>query len=448
MCGIHGRLHERFSSRIAALFICEIPHASLAFSLELSRNKKGMNFDHSPKVHALREKLLDFMDTHIYPNEERREDELRKNAERGRPYAPYPLLEELKSKARAQGLWNLFLPGTEHGAGLSNLEYAPLAEIMGRRYWCSEVFNCSAPDTGNMEVLALYGTAQQKDQWLKPLLEGKIRSAFAMTEPAVASSDATNIACSIHRRKNEYILNGRKWYISGAMNERCKLLIVMGKTSPDEPDRHKQQSMVLVAMDTPGVRIVRDMALLGVMDPPAGHPEIVFENVRVPVDNVILGEGRGFEVAQGRLGPGRIHHCMRVIGMAEDALEMMCRRLSTRVAFHKTLAEQGVWRERIAECRMLIEQARWMVLNAAHKMDTVGNKVAAKEIAMIKVVAPNNCVKVIDIAMQAFGAAGFSQDTRLTGYYAYARHLRTADGPDEVHRNAIAKQELRSMGTA
>jgi acyl-CoA dehydrogenase len=404
-----------------------------------------MHFEYSAKVMALREKLLDFMDAHIYPNEERREEELRHNAQKGRAYAPYPLLEELKKKARSQGLWNLFLPGTAHGAGLTNLEYAPLAEIMGRRYWCSEVFNCSAPDTGNMEVLALYGSAQQKKRWLEPLLAGEIRSAFAMTEPAVASSDATNIACSIERDGSDYVINGRKWYISGAMNERCQVLIVMGKTDPHLTDRHRQQSMIVVDIGTPGVRIVRDMSLLGVMDAPAGHPEIVFDNVRVPAENLLLGEGRGFEIAQGRLGPGRIHHCMRVIGMAEDALEMMCARLTSRVAFHKTLAEQGVWRERIAECRLLIEQARWMVLSAAYKMDKVGNKGAAKEIGMIKVVAPNNCVKVIDTAIQAFGAAGFSQDTRLTSHYAYARHLRTADGPDEVHRNAIAKQELAAM---
>ncbi|MCW7541389.1 acyl-CoA dehydrogenase family protein [Aquabacterium sp. A7-Y] len=401
-----------------------------------------MEFEYSPKVLALKAKLLAFMEEHIYPNEERREAELAENAKRGRAYAPYPLLEELKAKAREAGLWNLFLPETEYGAGLSNLEYAPLAEIMGRRYWCGEVFNCSAPDTGNMEVLARYGSPAQKQRWLEPLLEGKIRSAFAMTEPAVASSDATNIECSIRRDGDHYVINGRKWYITGASNERCELLIVMGKTAPDHPDRHRQQSMIIVPKDTPGVKIVRDMALLGVFDPPSGHPEIVFENVRVPVENLLLGEGRGFEIAQGRLGPGRIHHCMRVIGMAEAALEMMCQRLVSRVAFHKTLAEQGVWRERVAECRMLIDQARWMVLNAAYKMDTVGNKVAAKEIAMIKVIAPKNCCHVIDTAMQAFGAAGFSQDTMLTWYYAYARHLRTADGPDEVHRNAIAKQEL------
>jgi len=401
-----------------------------------------MEFEFSPKVVALREQLQRFMDEHIYPNEERREHELAANAKAGRPYATVPVVEDLKVKAKAQGLWNLFLPEKEHGSGLTNVEYAPLAEIMGRRYWSSEVFNCSAPDTGNMEVLARYGTKAQQERWLRPLLEGRIRSSFAMTEPDVASSDATNIECSIRRDGGDYVINGRKWYITGAMNERCELFIVMGKTDPDNADRHKQQSMILVPKNTPGVTVVRDMALLGVYDPPFGHPEVRFENVRVPAHNILLGEGRGFEIAQGRLGPGRIHHCMRAIGMAEAALEMMCRRLASRTAFRKLLADQGVWRERIAESRMLIEQSRWMVLNAAHKMDTVGNKVAAKEIAMIKVLTPNNCVKVVDWAMQAFGAMGLSQDTLLTHFYAYERHLRVADGPDEVHRNAIAKQEL------
>lgn len=401
-----------------------------------------MEFEHSPKVVELRSRLLAFMSDHIYPNEALREEQLAANAKADRPYAPLPIVDELKRKAREAGLWNLFLPEEGHGAGLTNVEYAPLAEIMGRRYWCSEVFNCSAPDTGNMEVLARYGTPDQMARWLRPLLNGECRSSFAMTEPDVASSDATNIECSIVRDGDDFVINGRKWYITGAVNERCKLLIVMGKTSPDNPDRHRQQSMILVPKDTPGVRIVRDMALLGVYDPPFGHPEIVFENVRVPAANILLGEGRGFEIAQGRLGPGRIHHCMRAIGMAEAALELMCQRLVSRVAFRKRLADQGVWRERIAESRMLIDQSRWMVLHAAHRMDTVGNKVAAKEIAMIKVLTPNNCVKVIDWAMQAFGAAGLSQDTLLTQFYAYQRHLRVADGPDEVHRNAIAKQEL------
>ena len=401
-----------------------------------------MDFEYTPKVEALRSRLLRFMDEHIYPNEKRREEELARNARDGRPYATLPLMEELKDKARAAGLWNLFLPDDEHGAGLTNLEYAPLCEIMGRRYWCAEAFNCSAPDTGNMEVLARYGTKAQQERWLAPLLRGEIRSSFAMTEPAVASSDATNIECSIRRDGDDYVIDGRKWYITGAMNERCEVFVLMGKTDPDNADRHRQQSMILVPKRTPGVTLVRDMALLGVFDPPFGHPEVLFENVRVPASNLLLGEGRGFEIAQGRLGPGRIHHCMRMIGMAEAALEMMCRRVVSRVAFHKPLSDQGVWRERIAQARMLIDQTRWMVLNTAWRMDTVGNKVAAKEIAMIKVIAPNNCVQVIDDAMQAFGAAGLSQDTLLTSFYAYARHLRVADGPDEVHRNAIAKHEL------
>ena len=417
-----------------------------------------MEFEFSPKVLALRQQLLAFMNEHVYPNDARHEAELAANAKAGRPYAELPMMAGLKAQAREQGLWNLFLPphpgGSNgaaeagdtgaggHGPGRSNVEYAPLAEIMGRRYWCSEIFNCSAPDTGNMEVLARYGTKAQQERWLTPLLAGQIRSAFAMTEPDVASSDATNIACSIRREGDEYVINGRKWYITGAMNERCEIFVLMGKTDPDHADRHRQQSMVLVPKNTPGVTIVRDMALLGVYDPPFGDPEIRFENVRVPVENILLGEGRGFEIAQGRLGPGRIHHCMRAIGMAEAALELMCQRLASRTAFHKLLADQGVWRERIAESRMLIEQSRWMVLNAAWRMDTVGNKVAAKEIAMIKVLTPNNCVKVIDWAMQAFGAMGLSQDTPLTWFYAYERHLRVADGPDEVHRNAIAKQEL------
>jgi len=401
-----------------------------------------MHFEHSPKVQDLQQRLLRFMDEHIYPNEERREREARASGAQTPSYGTLPLMEELKDKARAQGLWNLFLPESGHGPGLSNLEYAPLCEIMGRRYWSAEAFNCNAPDTGNMEVLARYGTPEQQERWLKPLLAGEIRSSFAMTEPAVASSDATNIECSIRREGDEYVINGRKWYITGAMNERCQIFILMGKTDPDNPNRHQQQSMILVPRDTPGVTVVRDMTLMGVYDPPFGHPEVLFDNVRVPASNILLGEGRGFEIAQGRLGPGRIHHCMRMIGMAESALEMMCQRVVSRVAFHKPLSDQGVWRERIARARMLIDQTRWMVLHTAWRMDTVGNKVAAKEIAMIKVLAPNNCIQVIDDAMQAFGAAGLSQDTLLTTFYAYARHLRVADGPDEVHRNAIAKQEL------
>ncbi|WP_292935548.1 acyl-CoA dehydrogenase family protein [Noviherbaspirillum sp.] len=401
-----------------------------------------MNLEYSPRVVSLHKRVKAFLDEHVFPQYSRREQEIAENARKGRPYAPYPVLEELKTKAKAEGLWNLFLPESELGAGLTNLEYAPIAEMMGKQYWASEVFNCSAPDTGNMEVLVRYGTEEQKRQWLTPLLNGEIRSAFAMTEPAVASSDATNIECSIRRDGDDYVINGRKWYITGAAAENCKVFVLMGKTDPHNPDRHRQQSMILVPKDTPGVTIVRDMALYGFMDPPAGHPEVLFENVRVPASNILLGEGRGFEIAQGRLGPGRIHHCMRVVGMAEAALELMCKRVVSRVAFHKPLSDQSVWRERIAKSRMLIEQTRLLVLNAAYKMDTVGNKVAAKEIAMIKVVAPNNCCKVIDWAIQAHGAGGFSQDYLLTSYYAYARHLRTADGPDEVHSNAIAKQEL------
>jgi len=397
-----------------------------------------MFYAQSQKVTELKHRLEAFMDRHVYPHEER----FYKEAEGLGPWQVYPVVEELKPKAREAGLWNLFLPESEHGAGLTNLEYAPLCEVMGRSHLAPEVFNCSAPDTGNMEVLARYGTPAQQERWLAPLLNGEIRSAFAMTEPAVASSDATNIECSIRRDGDEYVINGRKWYITGAMHERCEVFILMGKTDPDNADRHRQQSMILVPRNTPGITIVRDMALLGVMDPPFGHPEIAFDNVRVPASNILLGEGRGFEIAQGRLGPGRIHHCMRAIGMAEAALEMMCKRLASRTAFHKLLAEQGVWRERIAESRMLIDQSRWMVLNAAYRMDTVGNKIAAKEIAMIKVLTPNNCIKVVDWAMQAFGAMGLSQDTLLTWFYAYERHLRIADGPDEVHRNAIAKQEL------
>ncbi|WP_295379286.1 acyl-CoA dehydrogenase family protein [uncultured Pseudacidovorax sp.] len=405
-----------------------------------------MDFEHSPKVQDLRRRLLAFMDEHIYPNEKRHAQEAHAsfmNAERtGGPYTGLPLMEELKRKARAAGLWNLFLPEDEHGAGLTNLEYAPLCEIMGRRYWSAEAFNCSAPDTGNTEVIARYGNEAQKARWLQPLLDGEIRSSFAMTEPAVASSDATNIETRIRRDGDDYVIDGRKWYITGAMNERCKLFILMGKTDPDNPDRHRQQSMIIVPRDTPGITVVRDMALVNHYDAPFGHPEVIFDNVRVPASNLLLGEGRGFEIAQGRLGPGRIHHCMRMIGMAESALEMMCERAVSRVAFGRPLSDQGVWRERIARGRMLIDQTRWMVLHAAWRMDTVGNKVAAKEIAMIKVIAPNNCIQVIDDAMQAFGAMGLSQDTLLVNFWAYARHLRVADGPDEVHINAVAKQEL------
>jgi len=402
-----------------------------------------MDFEFSDRVKDLQNRLNDFMDEYIYPNERTYHEQVRENAAKGNPYAVVPIIEELKPKARAAGLWNLFLPDSEYGAGLTNLEYAPLAEIMGRVMWSSEVFNCAAPDTGNMEVLARYGSEEQKEKWLKPLLNGEIRSAFAMTEPAVASSDATNIQCEIRREGDEYVINGRKWFSSGACNERTKFFILMGKTDPDNPDRYRQQSMIIVPKDTPGVKIVRDMSVFGSYHAPKGHPEVLFDNVRVPASNIILGEGRGFEIAQGRLGPGRIHHCMRVIGQAERALELMCQRLASRVAFGKPLSEQGVWRERIAESRILIDQARFLVLHAAYKMDKVGNKEARKEIAMIKVAAPNMACKVIDWAIQAYGAAGYTDDFPLASMYVYARHLRTADGPDEVHRNSIAKLELR-----
>ena len=406
-----------------------------------------MDFDYSPKTKELQAKLLQFMDEHIYPAEADYTAELQANTAAGKRWSALNTIENLKPKAQAAGLWNLFLPVDSAaasgyaGAGLTNQEYAPLAEIMGRVPWASEVFNCSAPDTGNMETIARYGSEENKARWLKPLLEGKIRSAFAMTEPAVASSDATNIETRIERQGDEYVINGRKWWISGAADPRCAVFITMGKSDPEAP-KHSQQSMVLVPADAKGINIIRPLNVFGYDDAPHGHVEMTFENVRVPVSNILLGEGRGFEIAQGRLGPGRIHHCMRMIGMAESALEMMCERVVSRVAFGKPLADQGVWRERIARARMLIDQTRWMVLHAAWRMDTVGNKVAAKEIAMIKVIAPNNCIQVIDDAMQAFGAMGLSQDTHLVHFWAYARHLRMADGPDEVHRNAIAKHEL------
>src|SRR3989338_5814342 len=387
------------------------------------------------------------MDDHIYPNESAYKDELAANTAAGKRWSALNTIENLKPKAQAAGLWNLFLPvdsaaasGYE-GAGLTNQEYAPLAEIMGRVPWASEVFNCSAPDTGNMETIARYGSDENKARWLKPLLEGKIRSAFAMTEPDVASSDATNIETRIERQGDEYVINGRKWWISGAADPRCAVFITMGKTDPDAP-RHSQQSMVLVPADAKGITIVRPLNVLGYDDAPHGHVEMTFENVRVPVSNILLGEGRGFEIAQGRLGPGRIHHCMRLIGLAERALELMCKRALKRVAFHKPIADQGVTRERIAESRIMIDQARFLTLNAEWKMDTAGNKVAKQEIAMIKVAAPNMALQVIDWAMQVHGGAGVSDDFPLAAAYAQARTLRFADGPDEVHRNAIAKQEL------
>ena len=401
-----------------------------------------MDFDYSPKVRDLQKRLTAFMDEHIYPNEEVFDREVEANRAKGNPWVPTAIIEQLKDKARAAGLWNLFLPQSERGAGLSNLDYAPLCEIMGRSHIAPEAFNCNAPDTGNMETIERYGNDAQREEWLMPLLAGKIRSAFAMTEPGVASSDATNIASRIVRDGNHYVINGRKWWISGAPDPRCKILIFMGKTDPDNPDRHRQQSMVLVPMDTPGVTRVRPLSVFGYDHAPHGHGELDFKDVRVPVTSILLGEGRGFEIAQGRLGPGRIHHCMRLIGLAERALELMCRRALARVAFHKPVAEQGVTRERIAEARILIDPARLLTLNAAWKMDTAGNKLAKQEIAMIKVAAPNMALQVIDWAMQVHGGGGVSDDFPLAAAYAHARTLRFADGPDEVHRNAIARQEL------
>ena len=408
-----------------------------------------MDFAFSPRTQELQAKLQRFMDDHVYPAEARYAAEIEANTKAGKRWTPLQVIEELKVKARAQGLWNLFLPPSadgssreaEYGPGLSNQEYAPLAEIMGRVLWSSEVFNCSAPDTGNMETIVRYGTAEHKKRWAEPLLNGEIRSAFAMTEPAVASSDATNISASIRRDGDDYVINGRKWWISGAGDPRCAIYIFMGKTDPEAP-RHSQQSMVLVPANTPGVTVIRPLPVFGYDDAPHGHCEILFENVRVPASNILLGEGRGFEIAQGRLGPGRIHHCMRLIGLAERALELMCKRASSRVAFGRSIAEQGVTRERIAEARCMIEQARLLTLKSAWMMDVAGNKTAKAEIAMIKVVAPNMACRVIDWAMQAFGAMGMSEDAPLAYFYTVARTLRFADGPDEVHRNSIAKMEL------
>jgi len=400
-----------------------------------------MDFDYSPRSLELQARLKDFMAARVVPNEGRYAEEIAANTAAGKRWTPLALLEELKAEARAAGLWNLFLPDSERGAGLSNQDYAPLAEIMGRTPWASEVFNCSAPDTGNMEVLVRYGTPEQQARWLEPLLAGRIRSAFAMTEPAVASSDATNIASSIVRDGDSYVINGRKWWTSGAGDPRCAIYIFMGKTDPEAP-KHSQQSMILVPADTPGVKVLRPLNVLGYDDAPHGHMEIVFENVRVPASNLLLGEGRGFEIAQGRLGPGRIHHCMRLIGLAERALELMCRRALSRVAFGKTVAQQTVTQERIADARCSIDMARLLTLKAAWMMDVAGNKAAKAEIAMIKVVAPQMACRVIDWAMQVHGAMGMCDDVPLAYFYTLARTLRFADGPDEVHRNAIAKMEL------
>ncbi|MBE7368113.1 acyl-CoA dehydrogenase family protein [Ramlibacter pallidus] len=410
-----------------------------------------MDFDYSPKTQELQQRLQKFMDDHVYPNEKTYEQQLHANTQAGKRWSPLPIIEELKAKARAANLWNLFLPvdtaeaSGYKGAGLTNQEYAPLAEIMGRVQWSSEVFNCSAPDTGNMETIARYGSAEIKERWLKPLLNGEIRSAFAMTEPEVASSDATNISTRIERQGDSYVINGHKWWISGAADPRCKVFITMGKTDPEAP-RHSQQSMIVVPADTPGIRIVRPLNVFGYDDAPHGHVEMYFENVKVPASNILLGEGRGFEIAQGRLGPGRIHHCMRLIGLAERALELMCRRALSRTAFGKTVAQQTVTQERIAEARCKIDMARLLTLKAAWMMDMAGNKVARTEIAMIKVVAPNMACQVIDWAMQVHGGGGVSDDFPLAHAYAGARTLRFADGPDEVHRNAIAKWELGKYG--
>lgn len=397
-----------------------------------------MDFDYPAKVRDLMAAVSGFMDEHVYPNEAEYFAFVESADSR---WCVPPVIEDLKSRARAAGLWNLFLPESELGAGLSNLEYAPLAELMGRSPIAPEVFNCSAPDTGNMEVLVRYGSEAQKKRWLEPLLNGEIRSAFAMTEPDVASSDATNIRSSIVRESGEYVINGRKWWTSGAMDPRCEILIFMGKTDPDA-ERHAQQSMILVPMDTPGVSIVRALSVYGYDHAPHGHAEMVFEDVRVPAENMLLGEGRGFEIAQGRLGPGRIHHCMRLIGMAERALEQMCSRADERVAFGQPLSKQGVIREFIADSRIEIDQARLLTLQAADRMDKAGNKVARTEIAMIKVVAPGMALRVLDRAVQVHGGGGVSGDFDLAAAWAGARTLRFADGPDEVHRAAIAKLEL------
>jgi acyl-CoA dehydrogenase len=401
-----------------------------------------MNFDYTDKVKDMQARLLAFMDAHIYPNEKRFFAEIAENRAKGNAWIPTKIVEELKPLARKAGLWNLFLPHSKRAPqGLTNLEYAPMCEIMGRVPFAAEIFNCSAPDTGNMETLERYASEEIKDQWLEPLLRGEIRSAFLMTEPAVASSDATNIQCSIKREGNEYVINGLKWWSSGAGDPRCAVYIVMGKTDPEAP-RHSQQSMIVVPANTPGIKVLRPLTVFGYDDAPHGHMEVELKNVRVPVGNLMLGEGRGFEIAQGRLGPGRIHHCMRTVGSAERALELMCKRLNSRVAFGKTVSSQGVWHERIADARIMIEQARLLTLKAAYMMDTVGNKIAKSEIAMIKVIAPNMATQIIDWAIQAHGGGGVSDDFPLAYAYVHQRTLRLADGPDEVHRNSIAKLEL------
>jgi len=407
-----------------------------------------MDFSYSPRTVALQQRVSAFMAEHVYPAEAAYWAEIQANTAAGKRWTPLQVIEQLKPKARDAGLWNLFLPESEYGAGLTNQEYAPLAEVMGAVPWASEVFNCSAPDTGNMEVLVRYGTAEHRKRWLEPLLAGQIRSAFAMTEPAVASSDATNIEARIERVNDDggdhYVINGRKWWTSGAGDPRCAIYIFMGKTDPQAP-RHSQQSMILVPSDTPGVTVLRPLSVFGYDDAPHGHMEVDFKNVRVPASNILLGEGRGFEIAQGRLGPGRIHHCMRLIGLAERALQLMCRRATSRTAFGKTVAQQGVTQERIAEARCMIDQARLLTLKAAWMMDMAGNKSAKAEIAMIKVVAPNMACQVIDWAMQVHGGAGMSEDFPLAYFYTMARTLRFADGPDEVHRNAIAKIEIGKL---
>jgi len=405
-----------------------------------------MHFDYTDKVKGLRERLLAFMDEHIYPNESRFFAEIATNRAKGNAWTPTTLIEELKPKARAAGLWNLFLPQSKRAPeGLSNLEYAPMCEIMGRVPFAAEVFNCSAPDTGNMETLERYASEAIKDEWLEPLLKGEIRSAFLMTEPEVASSDATNIQCRIERDGDEYVINGRKWWSSGAGDPRCAVYIVMGKTDPEAP-RHSQQSMIVVPANTPGIKVLRPLSVFGYDDAPHGHMEVELKNVRVPAENLLLGEGRGFEIAQGRLGPGRIHHCMRTIGAAEAALEALCKRVTSRVAFGKTIAEHSVWEQRIADARIDIEMTRLLCLKAAYMMDTVGNKVAKNEIAMIKVAAPRMALKIIDDAIQAHGGAGVCQDFGLAKSYAGIRTLRLADGPDEVHARTIALNELARYG--